>query len=42
LRPDLRAWEEGNLDLASSEKTRLEENQRQRRNKLKEILQDKI
>jgi hypothetical protein len=42
LRPDLRAWENGNLDLATSEKTRLEDNQRQRRNKLKDILQEKI
>ena len=42
LRPDLRAWEDGNLDLATSEISRLEDNQRSRRNRLKEILQEKI
>lgn len=31
LRPDTRAYENGNLDLASFEKNRLEENQRKRR-----------
>ena len=31
LRPDLRAWEHAELDEASKEKERLEENQRKRR-----------
>lgn len=35
LRPDLRAWENGDFDLATKEKDRLENNQRQRRTKVK-------
>lgn len=31
LRPDMRAWEHAELELASKEKERLEENQRARR-----------
>ena len=38
LRPDLRAWEAAELDLASKEKDRLEENQRKRRKMVKEEL----
>ena len=33
LRPDLRAWEAAELDLATKEKDRLEDNQRKRNNK---------
>jgi hypothetical protein len=36
LRPDLRAFEFKNIDLASSEKTRLEEKQRKRRKEMEE------
>ena len=36
LRPDIRHWEHANLELASKEKSRLENNQRKRRNEFKE------
>ena len=36
LRPDIRHWEHANLELASKEKSRLETNQRKRRNEYKE------
>ena len=42
LRPDIRAWEEAQLDLATKEKDRLEENQRKRRKAIKEELQLKL
>ena len=35
LRGDLRAWDQANLNLATSEKNRLEDNQRKRRNQIK-------
>jgi len=38
LRGDIRFWEHADLDKATAEKTRLEENQRERRKKLKELL----
>lgn len=41
LRPDLRAWEQGNFELATEEKDRLEGNQVKRREKLKQILKNK-
>jgi hypothetical protein len=36
LRPDVQQWEHANLELASKEKSRLETNQRKRRNQFKE------
>ena len=39
LRPDVRYWEHADLDNASKEKDRLENNQRQRRKKLQKILE---
>ena len=38
LRPDMRAWEEAEHELAAKEKDRLENNQRMRRKKLKGLL----
>lgn len=38
LRPDMRAWEEAEHELAAKEKDRLENNQRIRRKKLKGLL----
>lgn len=38
LRPDLRAWENGDFDMATREKARLEDNQRNRRNKVRDEL----
>lgn len=40
LRNDLRAWDQANLELATSEKHRLEENQRARRAQVKKMLKD--
>ena len=40
LRPDVRQWEHANLELASKEKARLENNQRKRRNIFKESNKD--
>ncbi len=42
LRGDLRGWDEANLDYATKEKNRLEENQRTRRAKVKQILSNDI
>ena len=40
LRPDLRAWESNDLNRATDEKSRLENNQRDRRKQLKKILKE--
>ena len=40
FRPDLRAWENGDVQLASSEKSRLEQNQRERRKQIQEQLKN--
>lgn len=40
LRPDMQYWEKQEGDLASKEKERLEENQRQRRKEIKKIFQN--
>lgn len=40
FRPDVRFWEQADLDTASSEKTRLEENQRERRKQIKELFKN--
>jgi oxysterol-binding protein 1 len=42
LRPDVRLWEEGKQEEASDAKNKLEDSQRQRKKKLKEVLGDKI
>lgn len=42
LREDVRQWEMGDSRLATSEKSRLEINQRNRRQQLKKMLGDKI
>ena len=38
LRGDMRAWEQADMDRASAEKARLEQNQRVRRAKVKEMI----
>lgn len=38
LRPDLQHWDQARLDAAEQEKRRLEQNQRQRRAKVKQLL----
>ena len=40
FRPDLRLWEEGKVDEASAEKSRLEDNQRKRKKELSTTLSD--
>ena len=42
LRPDLKAWEAAELDLATKEKDRLEENQRKRRKIVTEQLEKRV
>lgn len=42
LRGDLRGWDQANLDFATREKNRLEENQRARRAKVKTMLNDDV
>ncbi len=39
FRPDMRQWENGNLEGATSEKVRMEINQRKRRQKTKELIE---
>ena len=41
FRPDLRAWEDGNFDLATTEKDRMENNQRKRRADVKKIIKQR-
>ena len=42
FRPDLKAWEVSNIELATSEKYRLEQNQRKRRKEVKALLNESM